>query len=108
MEFFANTDIGRKRSANQDNYCTHKFAEHALLCAVFDGMGGHAGGETASKIARDRFLITITDALSDKDTDTKHSGNGSKRRKHSHLRYIGTVRAADGYGNYLRRNTDKR
>ena len=66
MEFFANTDIGRKRSANQDNYCTHKFAEHALLCAVFDGMGGHAGGETASKIARDRFLITITDALSDK------------------------------------------
>lgn len=66
MEFFANTDIGRKRKNNQDNYCTHKFAEHALLCAVFDGMGGHAGGETASKIARDRFVCTVTEALSSK------------------------------------------
>lgn len=66
MEFFANTDIGRKRISNQDNYCTHRFTDRALLCAVFDGMGGHAGGETASKIARDRFLITVTEALSSK------------------------------------------
>ena len=55
MDFFANTDIGRKRKVNQDNYCVQKLGERAVLCAVFDGMGGHAGGETASSIACDKF-----------------------------------------------------
>jgi protein phosphatase len=44
------TDIGRKRSQNQDNMA----AEPGLgLFMVADGMGGHRGGETASALAVD-------------------------------------------------------
>ncbi|MCM2279240.1 MAG: Stp1/IreP family PP2C-type Ser/Thr phosphatase [Oligoflexia bacterium] len=42
------TDIGRKRSQNQDNYFAD--AEQGLFL-VADGMGGHKGGETASSMA---------------------------------------------------------
>jgi len=63
MEFFGNTDIGRKRKANQDSFCICEIGKNALLCAVFDGMGGHAGGETASRIARDRFKGVVCDTL---------------------------------------------
>ena len=71
MDFFANTDIGKKRKVNQDSFLAHAFSEKALLCAVFDGMGGHAGGETASRIARDRFSAVVIDTLTQKlDSET--------------------------------------
>ena len=63
MDFFGNTDIGRKRKANQDSFCICELGKNALLCAVFDGMGGHAGGEIASHIARDRFKGVVCDTL---------------------------------------------
>ena len=63
MEYFGNTDIGKKRKSNQDSFCIHKIAEHVVLCAVFDGMGGHAGGETASRIAGESFCSVVTEML---------------------------------------------
>ena len=42
------TDIGRKRQKNEDSYLVN---DKIHLYVVADGMGGHAGGEFASKIA---------------------------------------------------------
>jgi protein phosphatase len=44
----AKTDVGRKRKENEDRFC----ADPALgLYVVADGMGGHAAGEVASRLA---------------------------------------------------------
>ncbi len=64
MDHFGNTDIGRKRKVNQDNFCICRLGERTVLCAVFDGMGGHAGGETASRIACEKFSAVVTETLS--------------------------------------------
>lgn len=48
----AKTDIGRKRTNNEDNYYTATNAAGTLL-VVADGMGGMNAGEVASKIAVD-------------------------------------------------------
>jgi PPM family protein phosphatase len=53
---YARTDVGLVRTNNEDSY----FADPERgLAIVADGMGGHAGGEVASKIAVD----TISDGL---------------------------------------------
>jgi len=51
------TDVGRVRSINQD--CFHLIEDKSIYI-VADGMGGHAAGDQASRIA----VKTITDTLS--------------------------------------------
>jgi PPM family protein phosphatase len=57
LHFAAATDTGLVRAANQDSYCVDP---EGRFFVVADGMGGHAGGQEASKIAADTILNHIT------------------------------------------------
>lgn len=51
MKIVAKTDIGKKRSTNQDSYVTGELPGSVAWAVVCDGMGGAAGGSIASSTA---------------------------------------------------------
>jgi protein phosphatase len=56
MIFYGKTDVGKKRSENQDCFGYKKLDNGMILLAVCDGMGGANGGQIASTLALDAFL----------------------------------------------------
>jgi PPM family protein phosphatase len=65
VEYAALTDIGFRRRNNQDSYCVltsksrDEWQDRGHVFLVADGMGGHAVGELASKIAADTVPHTF-------------------------------------------------
>jgi serine/threonine protein phosphatase PrpC len=84
------TDVGLKRSHNEDNYLVN---EELNLFVVADGMGGHAGGEYASAICVNTVEEVVTSlemnggrpaTMPEKDGDTQDDPVEVSREK---LRY---------------------
>ena len=74
LTWAAATDPGLRRSANEDSYCARP---DLGLFVVADGMGGHAAGEIASRLAVETIEAVVADAppgpapsrLNDPDAD---------------------------------------
>ena len=65
IENFGMSDVGCKREKNEDSF----FVSDALgLYMVADGMGGHVGGEFASKLAVKTVEQIVTQLTQDPDT----------------------------------------
>lgn len=60
MEFVHRTDVGKKRSINEDYLDVVDKSEGLYLAVLADGMGGHNAGDVASELAvrflTDRFM----------------------------------------------------
>lgn len=59
MHYSGKTDIGMKRSMNQDHFSIKEYAPGILLAVVCDGMGGARGGQEASSTATDSFVASM-------------------------------------------------
>jgi PPM family protein phosphatase len=67
ISHWAKTDVGLKREANEDSYLADS---NMGLYLVADGMGGHAGGDTASRMAVEIIKQHVADSRNSKKTET--------------------------------------
>lgn len=66
------TDVGRKRNHNEDSFLLD---DELQLYVVADGMGGHAGGGTASRIAVETIDMELRRARDSRDNPFVSSPN---------------------------------
>jgi len=89
IKAFGLTHVGRQRQHNEDSYLV---ADEAKLFLVADGMGGHAAGEIASRIAVDSISEFI---LHTKEDDGTWPHAYDEHYKRSTNRLMAAVRLAN-------------
>jgi protein phosphatase len=72
------SDVGMKRAHNEDSYLVNP---EAGLFVIADGMGGHAGGETASRVA----VVTIEQEILTARSEQPTAFDSSESLEHSPL-----------------------
>ncbi|MBE6719514.1 MAG: Stp1/IreP family PP2C-type Ser/Thr phosphatase [Ruminococcaceae bacterium] len=70
MKIVAKTDKGKVRESNQDAYAVGELPGEVAWAVVCDGMGGHAGGDFASKLAVKVISEKITSCYNSKMRDS--------------------------------------
>ena len=63
MLYFGKSDVGRKRSHNEDSFSVKEVCQNCTLAVVCDGMGGASGGNVASSLAIGAFTAKVRDFL---------------------------------------------
>ena len=63
MKFYGNSDVGIRRSENQDCFGIFDILPGVTVCVICDGMGGNAGGAIASRLAVDAFEDMLRETL---------------------------------------------
>ena len=82
IEVAGQTDVGRKRSHNEDNFAI--MADLGLYM-VADGMGGHASGEVAAKMAIDTLQEFFTATADDPERTWPYKMDRSKGYEENRL-----------------------
>ena len=90
MQYFGKTDVGMKRTVNQDNFSIKEYAPGILLAVVCDGMGGARGGREASYTATDCF-VSAMDAFVDNHITEQHTIECTDAQIHRALRSAAEV-----------------
>jgi protein phosphatase len=73
IETAARTDVGRQRATNQDACACGVSPSGARLLVVADGMGGHAGGATASRLAVETVERLVGSSTEAPDAMLRHA-----------------------------------
>ena len=76
------TNVGMKRTHNEDNYA---LLEEEDLFIVCDGMGGHASGEVASQMAIEALKNFFKDTREDPDITWPYKMDRSRRYEENRL-----------------------
>ena len=103
LEAYGQTDVGRRRKLNEDNFLVDVSAS---LFAVCDGMGGHNAGEVASKIAIETLGAFIRKSHKEKEItwpynlDVNLSFDGNRIKTAIKLANKAVFKAADNREDY--------